>query len=190
METASITFITGGVRSGKSNFAEKIAVQRAFEIGGSLHYIATGMPSDREMEKRILKHQKDRRVSGFHWQTWEQPMNIEWLASCFKEKDIILLDCLTILLTNELFSNQEDWSASYLKEVFRRILTGIKAIEKSCHQLIIVSNEVLFDPFHEKKLVFTYCQLIGRLHQEIVNIADQSYVVEAGIPMLMKGDQP
>ncbi|PAV27989.1 hypothetical protein CIL05_19180 [Virgibacillus profundi] len=188
METASIIFITGGVRSGKSSFAEKKAAERASEIGGSLHYLATGMPSDQEMENRIACHQEDRRKSGFSWKTWEQSTNIGSLASGFREKDVLLLDCLTTWLTNELFSQEADWNESYLKAVFHRILTEIEAIRKNCHQLVIVSNEVLSDPLHEKNdLVFMYCQLIGNLHRQIVQKAMQAYAVEAGVPVLMKG---
>ncbi|OZU87325.1 hypothetical protein CIL03_17185 [Virgibacillus indicus] len=190
METASITFITGGVRSGKSSFAEKTAVKKALEIDGGLHYIATSKSADEEMEERIRNHQKDRNESGYLWNTWEQPVNIESLAFYFKKNDVILLDCLTTLLSNELFSQDTGWSDTYSKkdEVFNRIWNGIKAIEKNCHHLILVSNEVFFDPLHEEtELLFTYCQLMGKLHQQIVSTAENAYLVEAAIPLLMKG---
>ena len=74
---SSIIFITGGVRSGKSQFAEKIAMERWQSSGsGQLHYIAAMQPSDSEMEKRISRHQEDRRQSGCQWKTWEQPISI------------------------------------------------------------------------------------------------------------------
>ena len=75
---SSIIFITGGVRSGKSSVCRK----NSNGIGGrslgngQLHYIAAMQPSDSEMEKRICRHQEDRRQSGYYWQTWEQPVSI------------------------------------------------------------------------------------------------------------------
>lgn len=190
METASITFITGGVRSGKSSFAEKTTIAKTLEISGSLHYIATSKSADEEMEERIRNHQKDREESGYLWNTWEQPVDIEALASNFKGNDVILLDCLTTLLSNELFSQDTGWSNTRSKkdEVFLRIWNGIKAIEKNCHHLILVSNEVFFDPLHEEnELLLIYCQLLGKLHQRIVSTAEYAYVVEAGMPLRMKG---
>ncbi len=184
MAPAEIIFVTGGVRSGKSTFAEHLAKAKALEIGGKLHYIAAGMPTDEEMKERIQKHQWDRRKSGYRWQTWEQPTNIATLAPFFTEKDVILLDCLTTLLTNELFSAKENADE---KELYNRILTGIGEIAKSSHQLVIVSNEVLLDFFPDSALVRKYCRLIGKLHQKIVSISAQAYAVEAGIPLLKKG---
>ncbi|MEH7382846.1 bifunctional adenosylcobinamide kinase/adenosylcobinamide-phosphate guanylyltransferase [Bacillus sp. JJ1533] len=191
METTSIIFITGGVRSGKSSFAEKVAIDKAKKIDGSLHYIATGMPSDHEMKERIIRHQKDRNKSECNWQTWEQSTNIEELASYFKENDVILLDCLTTLLSNELFSDEADWSNPILHKetVFNRIVTGIKAIEKNCHDLVLVSNELLFEPINSNELLSTYSGLIGKLHQHMVGIANQAYEVQAGLPLLWKGDK-
>lgn len=187
MEKGSITFITGGVRSGKSSFAEKIAEQEALRTSGSLHYIATATVSDSEMEERIARHQRDRAESKRLWQTWEQPTNMEALDESFTKKDIILLDCLTALLTNELFSQQQPWQASFLEDMLQRIVSGLKTIGHHCHRFIIVSNEVLFDSIPHNDLVYTYCKLIGQLHQRIVQIADYAYLVESGIPLLMKG---
>ena len=107
---SSVIFITGGVRSGKSQFAENIAMERWQSLGiGQLHYIAAMQPSDSEMEKRISRHQEDRRQSGYHWMTWEQPVSIGKMASNFKCDDIVLLDCLTTWLNNELFFVEGKW---------------------------------------------------------------------------------
>lgn len=189
METASLILISGGVRSGKSSFAEKKALERAAHVKGSLHYLATGVPSDVEMEKRIERHQKERDESLFLWKTWEQSTNIGALAPFFKEQDVILLDCLTTLLNNELFLQESNLNEVLLKQIFHRILKGIKDIQKKCNQLIVVSNEVLYEPYSDNELVFTYYWMIGHLHQEVVKIANQAYLVEAGVPVLMKGEK-
>src|SRR4051794_671645 len=104
MAAPSFIFITGGVRSGKSNFAEKMAVDLAMNTGGQLNYLATGVASDQEMRERIVKHQKDRMAGKSSWRTSEQSLHIGEIANMFGSQDIILLDCVTTLLNNELFS--------------------------------------------------------------------------------------
>lgn len=186
METSSLVFITGGVRSGKSTFAEQFAVAKAMETGGNLHYLATGVASDSEMIKRIEKHKKERAESRLTWKTWEQSTHIEELAKEFHKTDILLLDCLTTLVNNELFTYEGKWDESFLQNVFDRILTGITNLRASCNVLILVSNEVLYDSIRDAELVFHYSRLIGKLHQQIVRIANRSYLVECGVPILMQ----
>ncbi|WLD91662.1 bifunctional adenosylcobinamide kinase/adenosylcobinamide-phosphate guanylyltransferase [Alkalihalobacillus sp. AL-G] len=183
--TRSLIFITGGVRSGKSSFAEKLAIQLATGSSRSLHYIATGERSDSEMEKRIQKHRQQRKESESQWTTWEQPRNIGTLATHFSDDDILLLDCLTTLLNNELFSTGADQQSS-----MNAILQGIEALSRCCHTLIIVSNEVLNEPIQDNQLVFTYKKVLGHLHQMIVQRALRAYLVESGVEIEMKGEIP
>ncbi len=118
METApSLIFISGGVRSGKSSFAEKLALKIACEEGGGLHYIATGVPSDLEMKERIKKHQHDREAAKYRWITVEQSINIGAIADHFNNRDILLLDCVTTLLNNELFSSDHRWDPPFLESI-------------------------------------------------------------------------
>lgn len=180
-------FITGGVRSGKSTFAEQMAPQRAKELGGRLHYLATGAPSDEEMSKRIMRHQQKRSESEFMWRTWEQPRHIERLASSFSKKDVVLLDCVTTLLNNELFFLNQEWEEEFLREVFERLLDGIGVLQANCAELVLVSNEVLNEPLGTNELVLKYSFMLGNLHQELVKRADRAYLVESGIPILVKG---
>lgn len=177
-------FITGGVRSGKSTFAEKLAIQKAIELGGNLHYLATGVPSDEEMKKRIERHQQERQVSHLNWTTWEQSTNIETIASSFSKKDIVLLDCVTTLLNNELFS-QKEWDT----EILGRLVHGIETIQENCAELILVSNEVLWEGISQNELVLQYSRILGHLHQALVARSDHAYLIESGIPILMKGEK-
>lgn len=187
METQALIFITGGVRSGKSTFAEQLAIQMAMDTGGTLHYIATGVPSDSEMRKRIEKHQRERAESPIKWKTWEQSQHIDVLGAEFHHSDILLLDCLTTLLNNELFSS-EDTGDEFQDNVMNRILTGVEQLRKNASVLILVSNEVLHDCIRDSELVLDYSRLIGKMHQQIVRKADQAYLIESGIPVLMKGE--
>lgn len=187
MEGAKLIFITGGVRSGKSSFAEKYAIEAAVETNDELHYIATGAPSDEEMKIRIGKHQRERAMSGFSWKTWERSTHIGVLAPSFHDKDILLLDCLTTLLNNELFSFQGEWTEAATNDIYERILSGISAIRRNCRMLIVVSNEVLNEPYSDDPFLLAYRRLLGKLHRKIVSMADKAYLVQAGVPVLMKG---
>ncbi|MFE8702984.1 bifunctional adenosylcobinamide kinase/adenosylcobinamide-phosphate guanylyltransferase [Cytobacillus sp. FJAT-54145] len=183
METAELIFVSGGVRSGKSSFGERLAIEKAEKIGGALHYIATGSNSDAEMKERIMKHQQDRMESHANWKTWEKETSVHELASCFKQGDVLLLDCLTTLLNNEFFSGEYE---SQERKIYERICKGIEHLSESCSTLIVVSNEVLNEPLLDNTLVYTYCRLIGHLHQRLVEKATEAYLVEAGIPKQMK----
>jgi adenosylcobinamide kinase / adenosylcobinamide-phosphate guanylyltransferase len=187
MATASLIFITGGVRSGKSSFAEKLALEMASENGGQLNYLATGVASDQEMVERIAKHQQDRKSVKFRWKTIEQSINIGAIADVFSEDDIILLDCVTTLLNNELFSAKQKWNESFLAQVMENIITGINEIAEKAKTLIVVSNEVFHSSMVENELVFTYGKILGKIHQQLVQDAVQAYLVEAGIAIKMKG---
>lgn len=190
MAESSIVFISGGVRSGKSRFAEQLAAEKAEQTGGLLHYIAAGQASDAEMKERIQRHQKDRLDSGLNWKTWEKPAQLQELSDAFKNTDIILLDCLTTLLNNEFFSVNEQWmELEFQQKVMQEIFEGIEQISHKCHCLIVVSNEVLNEPQGNNELVLVYKRMLGKLHQQIVAKAKQAYLVEAGIPILMKGKE-
>lgn len=189
METApSLIFITGGVRSGKSSFAEQLAVVFASKYGGELTYFATGVPSDREMKDRIAKHQHDREAGEFTWKTIEQPVQIGERAKEFCPEDIILLDCVTTLLNNELFSYEGEWDEAFIEMIKERIVNGILSIKSHAGTLIVVSNEVFYEPNIGNNLVFTYRKMLGQIHQSIVEYAEQAFLVEAGIPIIMKGE--
>ena len=110
-------------------------------------------------------------------------------SSLFKQDDIVLLDCLTTWLNNELFFVEDQWQEDLFRaDLFERICQGIKAISQRVRTLIIVSNEVFYEPIGDNDLVFHYSQLLGKLHQSIVASAHQAFLVEAGIPVLMKGE--
>lgn len=190
MEQEGLIFITGGARSGKSSFAEKYAQSLMDDENGVLHYIATAKIIDEEMNSRIKIHQQDRIKSKVNWKTWEVPNDIHQLAFKFTSKDIVLLDCLTILLTNELFSSELDKEATessvYHKDVYSKIIKGLLLLSSKVQTLIVVSNEVLLNPLQRSSLVQDYAKLIGHLHQDLVNHATKAYLVEMGLPIDMK----
>ena len=189
-QNSSIIFITGGVRSGKSTFAEKMAETNWKTKGsGKLHYLASMQPSDEEMKQRIHVHQEGRLDSGLQWNTWEKPTSIGDLAQHFSSQDVVLLDCLTTWLNNELFYQEDGWqNQAFIHQLFEKMWSNMMEVSQSVKTFIIVSNEVLNEPISNRDLVFTYHYLLGNLHQRIVREAKEAYLVEAGIPIAMKGD--
>lgn len=193
MAHAKLIFITGGVRSGKSTFAERLATNYAERlIDGKLHYIACGQRVDPEMEARISHHQETRAANRIPWKTWECAIELKQLVHQFTKDDIILIDCLTTLLGNEMFvlDKAGTWQNKQIQNNLKQsILDSIKELRKRVSVIIIVSNEVLSEPMSSNSFTFTYAKLLGQLHQAIVHTADKAYVVESGILFMMKGDK-
>ncbi|NRD79317.1 bifunctional adenosylcobinamide kinase/adenosylcobinamide-phosphate guanylyltransferase [Bacillus sp. BRMEA1] len=185
---SSFIFITGGVRSGKSSFAEKLAIDLADQYGARLTLLATGVPSDLEMQERITKHKRDRETGNHIWRTLERSVQIGKEADRIDNHDIVLMDCITTLLNNELFLKKRDWDETFLKRIQEDIVSGILEIKNRAHTMIVVSNEVLCEPQNDNNLVLTYSRLLGTIHQCLVSQADQAFLVEAGIPIRMKGE--
>ncbi|MBU8919253.1 bifunctional adenosylcobinamide kinase/adenosylcobinamide-phosphate guanylyltransferase [Bacillus sp. FJAT-29953] len=180
-----ILFISGGARSGKSHFAEQTALSFFHKMKekhqrGSLYYIATAKKSDDEMVERIRIHQQDR---GKKWQTVEESFYLEPILSQIKKGDVILIDCLTIWLSNVMFE---------LEHRMERIEASVNswlslAREKQFH-LLIVSNDVNEGIPSTDEAVQRYMYTLQRLHQTIVQQSDIAAQVQAGIPMYWKGE--
>ncbi|MCZ7455327.1 bifunctional adenosylcobinamide kinase/adenosylcobinamide-phosphate guanylyltransferase [Rhizobium rhizogenes] len=165
-------FILGGARSGKSRFAEDLAVN----AGGSLHYLATGRPWDEEMRDRIGHHQARR---GGEWTTHEAPVDIAVvLERLNRPENVVLIDCLTLWLTNLMMDNA-DIEAAF--DVLAAAIASAKA------KLILVSNEVGLGIVPENRMAREFRDHAGRLHQRIAAIADDVFFVAAGLPLKMKG---
>lgn len=186
-----LIFVTGGVRSGKSTYAEQV-VSRLVSDDRTAYYVATSNHIDHEMRMRIQKHQNDRERDPLNWITFEQPRNLHELAVSFHPGDVVLIDCLTNLLNNELFDGWEmnaNWwiSPLFRKKMYEKILKGINELMKTGINLVIVSNEVFFDPISvNEDGTYYFIELLGKLHQAIVKKADIACLVENGTPMFMK----
>lgn len=195
-----LIFITGGVRSGKSRFAEGLARSYYDDLhercgGARLIYLATSHISDDEMRERIERHQLDRHGSGYPWVTWEQPVQMMTLVPALERDDVLLIDCLTTWLSNELFQpafsmvgeNGELRSVDFLLEQMRlHILQPLQkmATQSAC---LLVSNEIAHEPlFLYDPWTQCYIEILQRLHQEIVAMADQAYLIEYGLPQRTK----
>jgi adenosylcobinamide kinase/adenosylcobinamide-phosphate guanylyltransferase len=174
-----LTLILGGARSGKSTFAEMLAGKRA----GRVTYIATAQVMDEEMARRIQEHR--RRRPG-HWRTLEIPTRVgETLHGQRLDTELVLLDCLTVLVSNRLLEAagavdepDEDEAAQAVDAEVDALLEVIAA---SAASWIVVSNEVgmgLVPPYPLGRL---YRDLLGRANRRMADAADEVYLTFAGL---------
>jgi adenosylcobinamide kinase/adenosylcobinamide-phosphate guanylyltransferase len=170
-----VTMIIGGARSGKSEFALKQA------YGDSLHshaFIATAEANDAEMRERIERHRQQRSAD---WVTFEAPLE---LASLLRETalkfDRILVDCLTLWLSNQMLAIPD-----HLDHAIEGLLWAIEESRKHS-QLFLVTNEVGMGIVPEIPLARQFRDVSGFLNQKIAEIADDVWLVTAGIPLKIK----
>ncbi len=184
----NIVLITGGARSGKSTYAEKLAKEEK----GKVLYIATSIPFDDEMKDRVKKH-KQRRPST--WSTFEGYKNLKQVFNNEEiQFDIILLDCITIMVTNLMFDcagdNFDDLNNEAIDTMESKILQEISDFlceaEKSKKTIIIVTNEIGAGIVPEYKMARVFRDIAGRVNQYIASIAQEVNLVVCGIPIKIK----
>lgn len=164
-----ITLVTGGARSGKSRFAQRLAEAKE----GTLLYIATAAAFDDEMQARIARHQADR---GARWETHEVEVDLP-TAIAQAASDTILVDCLTIWLSNLMLAGEDidAWVAALES-----------SLERCGHTVILVTNEVGSGIVPETPLGRAFRDEAGRLNQRIATLADNVSLVVAGLPLWLK----
>jgi adenosylcobinamide kinase/adenosylcobinamide-phosphate guanylyltransferase len=172
-------FITGGARSGKSVFAEK----RALEFGAPLAYLATAQPLDGEMTERVRRHRERR---GAQWTTIEEPIHLaQALARCDGQYQAILVDCVTLWLSNLLFKYEE--SGEHIEE---RIHEDLQRLKVTLHGMvtpvILVSNEVGMGIVPDNTLARLFRDIAGSANQILAASADEVHAVISGIPLKLK----
>ncbi|MGG4168229.1 bifunctional adenosylcobinamide kinase/adenosylcobinamide-phosphate guanylyltransferase [Rossellomorea vietnamensis] len=175
-------FITGGVRSGKSSYAENLAsdLRTSNEV---LIYLACGVNTDREMEKRILKHRLDREHSAENWKTIERPSAIGGILDSIPSNAIVLLDCLTILLTNEGFNGDMEGGRYVEDSIYESILQ----LKEKVKALLVVSNELFYDLPSKPDEILQFQRMLGRLHERLVKESFIAIDMSVGIPVMKKG---
>ncbi|WP_458119688.1 bifunctional adenosylcobinamide kinase/adenosylcobinamide-phosphate guanylyltransferase [Paenibacillus sp. Z6-24] len=178
------TLVTGGARSGKSTFAERLCAAEHSEAW----YVATAQAGDDEMRERIERHQQQRRESGYDWQVCEEPLNLAGLLHQRTEKDgtapALLIDCLTLWLSNLLFKYEHE------ADVQARVLQAVEelaaAIEDYPGAVIVVTNEVGDGIVPSYPLGRLYRDLAGIANRRMANLCSRVFLVTAGIPIELK----
>jgi adenosylcobinamide kinase/adenosylcobinamide-phosphate guanylyltransferase len=172
-----VSLVIGGARSGKSRFAQSLGAvaRRAF-------YIASARPEDAEMEARIAEHRQQRPA---HWCTIEAPLDIaSAVERCCSECDFVLLDCLTVWLSNFCWEHREK-SEHGIESAALLEIERLAAAASQTH-LVIVTNEVGCGIVPENPVGRFFRDLQGRVNQEVARLADQVFLVVAAIPMAIK----
>ncbi|MBL4743652.1 MAG: bifunctional adenosylcobinamide kinase/adenosylcobinamide-phosphate guanylyltransferase [Cycloclasticus sp.] len=168
------TLILGGVRSGKSRLAEQLAIDSRLAVT----YIATATAQDDEMRARINSHCQQRPQ---HWQLIEEPIHLAAvLQAQAGGSQCLLVDCLTLWLTNLLMTEDE---ALFQRER-EALITVLPSINS---ELILVSNETNMGVMPLGKLTRRYCDEAGRLHQDIAQRCERVVMTVAGLPQILKG---
>ena len=169
------TLILGGVRSGKSRLAERLATESQLPV----IYIATATGDDDEMRRRIAMHREHRPQ---HWQVIEEPLQLASVLHRYgSDRHCLLVDCLTLWLTNLLLHADPEYF-----DVERAAL--LETLPQVNGRLIMVSNETNMGITPMGELSRRYCDEAGRLHQEIAQICDQAILTVAGLPLILKGN--
>ena len=182
--------ILGGARSGKSRFAQRLAEK----LGTKVVFVATAEPLDEEMALRIEEH---KRVRSKSWRTLEVRSKVgQKLAGQIDNAEVVLLDCITLLVSNLLTSSchceqseaiPEATTTDPEKEVMAEIEDLIKCIDRYEGNFIVVSNEVGLGLVPENRLARVYRDLLGRANQLLAEHADEVYFMVSGIPVKIKG---
>jgi len=168
------SLILGGTRSGKSKLAESLAMRTELPVT----YIATATALDDEMGDRIALHQQNRPGD---WLTLEEPIALaQTLKSHAANDRCIIVDCLTLWLTNLLCNNQQ--------QLLQEKGDLIELIPHLPGTIIFVSNEVGLGVMPTSQLARQYCDEIGLIHQALADHCERVILCIAGLPHILKGD--
>jgi adenosylcobinamide kinase/adenosylcobinamide-phosphate guanylyltransferase len=174
-----IIFITGGTRSGKSRFAEQMAIN----YGAPLCYLATAQSLDDEMGQRIRIHQQRR---GDVWQTVEEPLHLtQILAANDGIFNVIMVDCLTLWLSNLLLLYEDlgEETESRIMDDVQRLAATLRGMTTA---VIIVSNEVGMGIVPDHRLGRMFRDIAGQANQIVAASASEAWLVASGIPLKLK----
>lgn len=169
----SHVLVLGGARSGKTGFAERLAISS----GTSPVYLATAEALDAEMAERVATH---RRTREGRFATIEEPIELSIaIIKAAKSHDVILVDCLTLWITNLLIGGHD--VAALVDELGETLALVSQA------KVILVSNEVGLGIVPDNAMARNFRDLAGSAHQRLAEICAEVYFVAAGLPMTMKG---
>ena len=171
----SVTLVLGGVRSGKSRYAQQLAEQ-----SDRVLFVATAKITDDEMQRKITRHREERPTT---WTTVEEPLELaRVLAHHQTECDVMVVDCLTIFAANLLEEEGENDEA-----IEQRIEALCAALRSADCSVVLVSNEVGSGVVPAYPLGRRYRDLLGEINQRVARVADDVVLMVAGLPLALKG---
>ena len=171
MPASRLTLVLGGVRSGKSLFAENLATATGLER----IYIATAEPFDEAMRHRITLHRLRR---GAEWRTVEAPLELDAALNEASAPDrVVLIDCLSLWVTNLMLAGRNVETASEAL---------VQAAASAPGPVICVSNEVGLGGIEVHPMARGFADDVGRLHQDLARVASEVALVVAGLPLWLE----
>jgi adenosylcobinamide kinase/adenosylcobinamide-phosphate guanylyltransferase len=179
-----VILVTGGARSGKSDFGESLLKDKKKVL-----YIATSIPFDEEMKYRVKKHRESR---PSHWHTLEAYKNLgDSIRNLKQQYDGIILDCITIMITNLIFENfDEEVEIDYKaieEKIMREMKTMVSAFKELNSEVVLITNEVGSGIVPENRLSREFRDIAGRVNQYLAREAEEVYLAVSGIPVKIKG---
>lgn len=185
---SQIILCSGGARSGKSEFAERLALATA----GRKAYVATGQAFDEEMIDRIKKHQERR---GEIWNNFEVPLHLakEW-QNISQTADVILIDCLTMFTTNHMMAHGSIQGQQDANQLEATVLTELETLLdsiKSCEgkTVIFVTNEIGLGIVPDNKLARYFRDIAGRVNRTVAMAADKLFLTISGVTIELKSQE-
>ncbi len=175
MRTYKLILVGGGVRAGKSAFA----VNRARELGTRRVYIATAEEIDEEMRERVMAHREER---GKDFETVEEPIALCETLEKLRHKDVVVVDCLTIWLSNLLLQEEPP------ERILERVKALLAIVASAQFHVLFVTNEVGMGVVPETRLGRIFRDLCGRVHQSFSRCADEVYFAALGTIIRIKPD--
>lgn len=166
-----IYYITGGERSGKSSYAQKIAE----EISDSPYYLATSRIWDKDFQKRVDRHVSDR---DERWTTLEEEKEI---SSIIPKNSVVVIDCVTLWLTN--FYVDTNYNVQESLTLPKNEINKLKILDAT---IIIISNEIGMGVHSDNEIGRKFTELQGWTNQEIAKIADKATFMVSGLPLQLK----
>lgn len=177
---STLILVTGGSRSGKSAFAQKLAEA----LPGPHAFVATCPVIDPEMNDRILRHQAAR--SKRDWRTIEEPFDLPSAFCRTKEQPVVLVDCLTLWINNVLYEAEQRGVSVSEAEIAERCLPVIDAARSHGGTVIFVTNEVGMGLVPETPLGRCFRDLAGRVNQMIAAACNEVFLVVCGQTLKIK----
>jgi len=172
--------ILGGIRSGKSRYAEKAAAAHKKPVT----YIATAQSNDPEMQRRIATHQL-RRPSN--WQLVEEPITLSnAINQCAAEDACVLVDCLALWLNNLYYFQPDENDSDTTTLIGQMCIELVDCIEQFPGNIVLVSNEIGLGINPDNKLAREYGDRLGELNQALASVCDRVVFCVAGIPQILK----
>ncbi|MYA60538.1 MAG: bifunctional adenosylcobinamide kinase/adenosylcobinamide-phosphate guanylyltransferase [Chloroflexi bacterium] len=172
-----LTLVLGGIRAGKSRYAQELAGE-----SGRVLFVATAEAGDEEMAARIAAHRAERPTD---WATLEEPVDlVTALAPLVPDFDTVLIDCLTLWVSNLLLQDPDhEATPAHILTQARRL---IDLYERGDASWIVVSNEVGLGVIPATRLGRDYADALGRVNQQFAAAADDVFVVFSGLPVNLK----